>query len=74
MSIDSDHDIEWLRKTRPVWQKEMDRIIDSRGAANGLLPMERYCGDIGTPGTVPLCCGGPLDRTVGRGFEACRLE
>jgi hypothetical protein len=41
-------DAEFIRSTRPKWQKEISRILDSRGD-NGLLQREHYCNDIPTP-------------------------
>ena len=37
-----------LRDWRPRWEKELRRLMDQRGA-HGLLPPERYAGDISTP-------------------------
>lgn len=42
-------DKEWLNAMRPRWQKELDRLLNNRTEPNGLLPKERYCGDISTP-------------------------
>jgi hypothetical protein len=42
-------DAEWLRATRPRWEKELNRLLDDRAGPDGLLPKERYCGDIATP-------------------------
>jgi hypothetical protein len=42
-------DIGWLREMRPGWERELNRILENRTAATGLLPKERYCGDISTP-------------------------
>jgi hypothetical protein len=41
-------DAEFIRFTRPKWEKEIKRILDSRGE-NGLLQREHYCNDIPTP-------------------------
>jgi hypothetical protein len=41
-------DAEFIRSTRPKWEKEIKRILDSRGE-NGLLQREHYCNDIPTP-------------------------
>ncbi|MHB8897512.1 MAG: hypothetical protein ACYC6Y_02055 [Thermoguttaceae bacterium] len=40
---------DWIRQLRPRWEKELDRVLDHRDPATGLLPKERYCGDISTP-------------------------
>jgi hypothetical protein len=42
-------DAERVRKTRDLWQREIDAIVKSRDAATGLLPREKYCSDIDTP-------------------------
>jgi hypothetical protein len=42
-------DADWLREVRPRWEKELRRILDQRTGPAGLLPKERYCGDISTP-------------------------
>jgi hypothetical protein len=41
-------DADFIRSTRPKWEKEVKRILDSRGN-NGLLQREHYCNDIPTP-------------------------
>lgn len=41
-------DAQFIRSTRPKWEKEIKRILDSRGD-NGLLQREHYCNDIPTP-------------------------
>jgi hypothetical protein len=41
-------DRELIRKTRPLWQKEIDLILGARDPATGLLPREKYCSDIDT--------------------------
>lgn len=41
-------DISPMRDYRPRWQKELAIITDGREKDSGLLPKERYCGDIGT--------------------------
>lgn len=41
-------DANFIRSTRPKWEKEIKRILDSRGE-NGLLQREHYCNDIPTP-------------------------
>jgi hypothetical protein len=43
------HDAELVRKTRDLWQREIDLIVKSRDKTNGLLPREKYCSDIDTP-------------------------
>jgi hypothetical protein len=40
-------DLDSLRAYRPRWTKELAIITDSREKDSGLLPKERYCGDIG---------------------------
>src|SRR5262249_45352472 len=42
-------DAGWLKATRPRWEKELNRLLDNRDGTDGLLPKERYCGDIATP-------------------------
>jgi hypothetical protein len=42
-------DAELVRKTRDLWQREIDLIVKSRDKTNGLLPREKYCSDIETP-------------------------
>jgi hypothetical protein len=41
-------DADFIRSTRPKWEKEIKSILDSRGD-NGLLQREHYCNDIPTP-------------------------
>jgi hypothetical protein len=41
-------DADFIRSTRTKWEKEIKRILDSRGE-NGLLQREHYCNDIPTP-------------------------
>jgi hypothetical protein len=41
-------DAEFLRAQRPRWQKEVDVILAGREKDSGLLPREKYCGDIDT--------------------------
>ena len=43
------HDAELVRRTRDLWQPEIDRIVNSRDKTSGLLPREKYCSDIETP-------------------------
>src|SRR4051812_1210063 len=43
------HDAELVRKTRDLWQREIDLIVKSRDKTTGLLPREKYCSDIETP-------------------------
>lgn len=38
-----------VKELRPRWEREARRLDESRTGANGLLPKERYCGDIATP-------------------------
>jgi hypothetical protein len=42
-------DAELVRKTRDLWQREIDLVVKSRDANFGLLPREKYCSDIETP-------------------------
>lgn len=42
-------DREWALAMQPRWEKELRKILDHRNPQNGLLPKERYCGDISTP-------------------------
>jgi hypothetical protein len=42
-------DADWLRAMRPRWEKELNRLLENRSGPDGLLPKERYCGDIATP-------------------------
>lgn len=42
-------DREWVLAMRPWWEKELNRLMSGRSGAEGLLPKERYCGDIATP-------------------------
>jgi hypothetical protein len=41
-------DSRWVREMRPRIEREFTRLITNRNA-EGLLPKERYCGDIATP-------------------------
>ncbi len=40
-------DADFVRQMRPRWEKEVNRILDGR-TENGMLPREKYCGDIDT--------------------------
>jgi hypothetical protein len=42
-------DADWLKAMRPRWEKELNRLLENRTGPDGLLPKERYCGDIATP-------------------------
>jgi hypothetical protein len=42
-------DDDWVRQMLPRIQREVNRLLSNRNDANGLLPKERYCGDIATP-------------------------
>ena len=42
-------DKDWVVAMRPKWEKELQLILNNRNQQNGLLPKERYCGDISTP-------------------------
>jgi hypothetical protein len=37
-----------IEDLRPLWQKEIDLILNARDATTGLLPREKYCSDIDT--------------------------
>jgi hypothetical protein len=37
-----------VESLRPMWQKEIDVIVDGRKTENGMFPREKYCGDIDT--------------------------
>jgi hypothetical protein len=37
-----------VRDLRPLWQKEIDLILNARDPVTGLLPREKYCSDIDT--------------------------
>jgi len=39
-------DADYVEKNRELWLPEVERIINDRNSENGLLPKERYCGDI----------------------------
>lgn len=41
-------DVEFIREQRPRWWREVQEIVDSRETETGLLPKERYAGDIPT--------------------------
>jgi hypothetical protein len=41
-------DSQWVREMQPRIEREVNRLFANRNAA-GLLPKERYCGDIATP-------------------------
>lgn len=42
-------DVATLATWRPRWQPELDRLRHGRDPVTGLLPRERYCGDVATP-------------------------
>jgi hypothetical protein len=42
-------DREWVQEMRPRLEREFTRIVTDRHSSTGLLPKERYCGDIATP-------------------------
>lgn len=42
-------DKDWLTAMRPRWETELNRLLNNRTGPDGLLPKERYCGDIATP-------------------------
>ena len=39
----------WFKENRDRWMLQVNRLVDDREPGNGLLPKERYCGDIETP-------------------------
>src|SRR5207248_7987916 len=39
-------DAEFMREIKPLWQKEIDVIMNGREKTTGMLPREKYCGDI----------------------------
>jgi hypothetical protein len=41
-------DVEFLKQMRPLWEKEIDVILNGRETNTGMLPREKYCGDIAT--------------------------
>jgi len=41
-------DAEAVKALRPMWQKEIDVILNGRQTENGMFPREKYCGDIDT--------------------------
>src|SRR5262245_18050230 len=42
-------DSQWVQAMRPRIEREIDRLLTGRSEPAGLLPKERYCGDIATP-------------------------
>src|SRR5207244_7897409 len=42
-------DSRWVREMRPRIEREFNRLVTNRTGPAGLLPKERYCGDIATP-------------------------
>ncbi|MDH7480655.1 MAG: hypothetical protein QHH26_01605 [Armatimonadota bacterium] len=42
-------DESWFKEHRDLWMIEANRLANEREKETGLLPRERYCGDIGTP-------------------------
>jgi len=42
-------DASWFKENRDRWMLQVDRLVNDREPGNGLLPKERYCGDIATP-------------------------
>ncbi len=41
-------DAAYIRSRREVWRPSLDRILNARQSADGLLPQENYAGDIAT--------------------------
>lgn len=75
-------DISPMRDYRPRWQKELSIITDGREKESGLLPKERYCGDIGTQvytlNVNANCWRGlrdlaPILQAMGENVESARL-
>ncbi|MGI8908504.1 MAG: hypothetical protein ACR2IE_18670 [Candidatus Sumerlaeaceae bacterium] len=42
------HDCDYVEQQRPRWNREVQEILNSRDKSTGLLPKERYAGDIPT--------------------------
>src|SRR5207244_2072430 len=42
-------DAESIKALRPLWQKELDLLLNDRTQENGLLSKENYCTDIEVP-------------------------
>lgn len=42
-------DESWFKENRERWMLQVNRLVNDREPGNGLLPKERYCGDIPTP-------------------------
>jgi len=42
-------DASWFAENRDRWMLQVNRLINDREPANGLLPREQYCADIVTP-------------------------
>jgi hypothetical protein len=64
-------DADFIRWTRPKWEKEIKRILVGRGE-NGLLQREHYCNDIPTP-VFSLNSNGKCWRGI-RGMSAVLSE
>ncbi|HEX4588612.1 MAG TPA: hypothetical protein VH120_01705, partial [Gemmataceae bacterium] len=41
-------DVALVRDLKPLWEKEVDLILNARDLVTGLLPREKYCSDIDT--------------------------
>jgi hypothetical protein len=41
-------DEKYVRSIRPLWEKELNVILNGRQKSTGMLPREKYCGDIAT--------------------------
>lgn len=41
-------DTKTIQAMRPLWEKELKVILDGREKSTGMLPREKYCGDIAT--------------------------
>lgn len=41
-------DVETIRAMRPRWEKELNILMGGRETSSGMLPREKYCGDIDT--------------------------
>jgi hypothetical protein len=41
-------DPEYVKALEPMWQREIDIILKGREPGSGMLPREKYCGDVAT--------------------------
>jgi hypothetical protein len=42
-------DAAWVQSMRPRWERELNLLVKGRSETDGLLPKQRYAGDISTP-------------------------